>query len=105
MPTSVVNGVERGRVETGSRSWRTERVGFGVLSGVGTAVYRDSWLEDAPARAARIKLEASPAGGPVEEPDVEVQEQNVDDSADNSSHSTESRVGSRGPKLSKINTS
>ena len=47
---------------------------------------------------------ASHAGCPVEEPDVEVQEQNADDSANNSNYITESRVGSRGPKLSKVNT-
>ena len=89
LPTSVVDGVERRRVETGSRPWRTERVGFGELSGgAGTAVYRDG----------------RPEGGPAEEPDVEVQEQNADDSADSNSYSTESRVGSRGPTLSKINT-
>jgi hypothetical protein len=28
MPTSIVDGVERRRVETGSTPWRTERVGF-----------------------------------------------------------------------------
>jgi hypothetical protein len=76
-------------VETGSRPWRTERVGFGAPSGAGTAVYnRDSWPEDAVTRAARIELEASPVGDSVEEPDVGVQEQNVDDSADNISHIT-----------------
>ena len=88
-------------METGSRPWHTERVGFGALSGAGTAVYTDGQPSDA---ATRTELEASPAGCPVEEPDSEVQEQNVDDSADNISHSTESRVGSRGPTLSKINT-
>jgi hypothetical protein len=39
LPTSVVDGVERRRVKTGSRPWRTKRVGFGALSGAGTAVY------------------------------------------------------------------
>ena len=46
----------------------------------------------------------SRAGGPAEEPDVEVQEHIADGSANNNSHITESRVGSRGPTLSKINT-
>ena len=105
MPTTVVDGVERRRVETGSRPWRTERVGFGELSGgAGTAVYRDGRPEEAATRAARTELGASHAGGPAEEPDVEVQEQNADDSADSNSYSTESRVGSRGPTLSKTNT-
>ena len=104
-PTSVVDGVERRRVETGSRPWRTERVGFGELSGgAGTAVYRDGRPEEAATRAARTELGASHAGGPAEVPDVEVQEQNADDSADSNSYSTESRVGSRGPTLSKTNT-
>ena len=40
----------------------------------------------------------------AKEPDVEVQEQIADGSADNNSHSTKIRVGSRGPTLSKINT-
>ena len=44
MPTSLVDGVERRGVETGSTPWRAEGVGFGALSGgVGTAVYRDGW--------------------------------------------------------------
>ena len=60
VPTSVVDGMERRRVETGSRPWRTERVGFGALSGAGTAIYRDSWPEDAATRAARTELEAPP---------------------------------------------
>jgi hypothetical protein len=42
MPTYVVDGVERRRVETRSQPWRTERVGFRALSGAGTSVYRDS---------------------------------------------------------------
>ena len=105
MSTSVVDGVERRRVETGSRPWRTERVGFGALSGgAGTAIYRDGRPEEAATRAARTELGASRAGGPAEVPDVEVQEQIADGSADNNSHSIESRVGSRGPTLSKINT-
>ena len=77
------------RILLQSFSWRTELVGFEALSGAG-------------ARAARTELEALPAGGPVEEPNVEVQEQIVDDSADDTSHSIESRVGSRGRKLSKM---
>ena len=71
---------------------------------MGTAVYRDGRREDAATRAARTELGASHAGCPVEEPDVEVQEQNADDSVNNSSYITESRVGSRGPILSKVNT-
>ena len=35
LPTPVVDRVEWRRVETGSRPWRTERVGFGALSGAG----------------------------------------------------------------------
>ena len=89
-------------METGSQPWRTERVGFGALSGA--AVSKDSRPKDAVARAARAELEALPAGDSVEEPGGEVQEQNVDDSADNISHSTESRVGYLGPTLSKIST-
>ena len=101
MSTPFVDGVERRRVETGSRPWRTERVGFGALSGgARTATYRGGRPEEAATRAARTELGASRAGGPAEEPDVEVQEQIADDGADNNSHSTKSRIGSRGPTLS-----
>ena len=60
-------------METRSRPWRTERVGFGALSGgAGTAVCRDGRPEEAATRAARTELGASHAGGPAEEPDVEI---------------------------------
>ena len=76
----------------------------GASGGAGTAICRDGRPEEAATWAARTELGASRAGGPAEEPDVEVQEQIADGSADNNSHSIESRVGSRGPTLSKINT-
>jgi hypothetical protein len=66
MPTSVVDGVGRRRVETGSRPWRTERVGFGALSGgAGTAIYGDGSgrPEDAATRAARTELGGGVACG------------------------------------------
>ena len=75
-------------------------MGWGRL----TVVHRDSWPEDVATWAAWTELKVSHARGSVEDPDVEVQEQNVDDGVDNTNHSTESRVGSRGPTLSKINT-
>ena len=50
------------------------------------------------------KMEALRARCLVEEPDGNVKEQHVIGIADNISHTTESRVGSRGPTLSKVNT-
>jgi hypothetical protein len=54
----------------------------------GPHIYRDGRPEEAATRAARTELGASRAGGPAEEPNVDVQEQIADDSADNNSHIT-----------------
>ena len=103
---SVVDVLERGSGEMGSRARRQERMGFGALSLAGTATYSGGRpVEMAALELAELEeLEQHEAvlGWTAAEPDTEVNERRADDSLSDDPHAsqtTKSRVGSRGPVL------